>query len=122
MKVAIDTINDQLVSAEGGDAGRIVVMKPARVMNHQQALRLAAWLLAIADPERRVYRSVRHQSIDVPKGYRYAWENREFVYGGGPFTLTNLGAVAMAAWLVAIAEGSDRDEAFDPIFQAVLNA
>lgn len=43
----IETINDQLVSM--GD-GHIVVMMPKRKMTPDDALRHAAWLVAMAEP------------------------------------------------------------------------
>jgi hypothetical protein len=45
----IDTGNDQLVGRSG--AGTISIMLPQRLMTRQQALRHAAWLVAIADDD-----------------------------------------------------------------------
>jgi hypothetical protein len=45
----IDTGNDQLVGRSG--VGTISVMVPSRLMTRQQALRHAAWLVAIADDD-----------------------------------------------------------------------
>lgn len=44
----IDTSNDFLVGSNGE---KVVIMNPPRQMTHDQALRLAAWLVAIADGE-----------------------------------------------------------------------
>jgi hypothetical protein len=49
MSAEIDTGNDQLVGRSGD--GTISVMVPSRLMTRQQALRHAAWLVAIADDD-----------------------------------------------------------------------
>ena len=48
-EVTIETGNDQIVGRNGH--GTISVMLPLRVMTRQQALRHAAWLVAISDDD-----------------------------------------------------------------------
>jgi hypothetical protein len=46
---AIDTANDQLVSVKGD--GAIAIMMPKFILSRAEALRHAAWLVAIAERE-----------------------------------------------------------------------
>lgn len=48
MNEKIETANDCLVCASGGGVG--ILMPPAGVMPKDKALRLAAWLVVMADP------------------------------------------------------------------------
>jgi len=44
----IDTTNDHLVGMRGDQV--VIVLPPMAPMGHDEALRLAAWLVAVADP------------------------------------------------------------------------
>jgi hypothetical protein len=49
MSGEIDTTNDHLVGIQGGRV--VVVMPPLRPMAYAEALRLAAWIVAIVDDD-----------------------------------------------------------------------
>lgn len=53
----IETINDCMVSIRGDD---IIVIFPRSRMSHEVALRMAAWIVALADesPEHQQFRDV----------------------------------------------------------------
>jgi hypothetical protein len=50
MDTEIETINDQMVASKGDD---VIVMCPKHVMTKEEALRQAAWLVAITGDEER---------------------------------------------------------------------
>lgn len=48
MSEEIDTLNDWLVGSRGGKI--VIASLPLRPLEKHEALRLAAWIVAIADP------------------------------------------------------------------------
>ena len=51
MAEAIETVNDHLVGIQGGNV--VMVLPPTAPMPHEEALRMAAWIVAIADDDDR---------------------------------------------------------------------
>jgi hypothetical protein len=54
----IDTINDHLVGVNG--FGVVITLPPAAPMDRDEALRLAAWLVAVADPGGERFEEIRN--------------------------------------------------------------
>lgn len=58
---AIETINDQGVAVQGGN---IILLMPKRSMSKPEALRLAAWLVALAQENDGKFQAVYDAVMD----------------------------------------------------------
>jgi hypothetical protein len=59
----INTINDHLVGVNG--AGVVVTLPPRGPMDRDEALRLAAWLVAVADPHGERFEEIRNAVLNT---------------------------------------------------------
>jgi hypothetical protein len=59
----IDAMNDHLVGVNG--SGVVIVVPPTAPMGRDEALRLAAWLVAVADPGGERFEEIRNAVLST---------------------------------------------------------